>query len=372
MKTLLTRFLTISSIGLLMLVSCKKEGAVVKSDGGKSGTLNANTTTPDLDRTKVSDTTKVIRFSVTSPTYNFSAAVTNILQIDAANDNWANPTTFTLGKGVLSQGFTTADFNSLLLKLNLPADVPAQVNVRVAHSLSTSTKPIYSNVVSITATPFNLTSWLWITGQFSGWANTKAPSAEDSLVSVTGNGVYTGVINLPAGQNQFLILPVKGDWSHKYATNDAEGTTSSTVAYDAPHNFYAPSAAGQYIITFNSNTNTITFALANYYSVIGDAALGWGTDVPLKYINDGTSTWSADVPLSSSGSFKIRQNNDWTYSWGIPKAGSEGAGVANTLNDTQNDNIPVPSSKTYTVSFTIPLAVQGSGTPPVTATYSVK
>jgi hypothetical protein len=228
-------------------------------------------------------------------------------------------------------------------------------------------------VLNITATPFNLTSWLWITGQFSGWANSKSQTAEDSLVSVTGNGVYTGIINFPAGQNQFLILPVKGDWTHKYATNDAQGNTSATVTYDAPNNLYAPSAGGQTIVTFNSNTGTITFAPANFYSLIGDGAIDWGTDVPMKYLNDGTSTWTVTTTLKASGSIKVRENNDWTYSWGIPKPGSPGDGVANTLNDSSDNNIPVPSDGTHTVTFTIPLTAQAPGfTPSVLATYTLK
>ena len=372
MKTVLTRFLAIGSVPLLLLASCKKNDPIVKTNGGSAGTLSANTSTPVLDKTKLSDTTKVINFTFTKSTYEFSAAATNTLQIDAASDNWAHPTSVTLANGVSAQGYSTNDFNSMLLKLNLPAGTPAQIQARIQYSLGGASKPIYSNVLSLTATPFNLTSWLWITGQFSGWANQKTPSAEDSLVSVTGNGVYTGVINFPAGQNQFLILPVKGDWSHKYATNDPQGSTSATVTYDASNNLYAPSAGGQTIVTFNLNTGTITFAPANFYSLIGDGAVDWSTDIPMKYLNDGTSTWTATTTLKSSGSIKVRQNDDWTYSWGVPKAGSAGDGIANTLNDTSNNNISVPSTGTHTVTFTIPLSVQGSGSPPVTATYTLK
>jgi hypothetical protein len=111
---------------------------------------------------------------------------------------------------------------------------------------------------------------------------------------------------------------------------------------------------------------------ANYYSVIGDAALGWSTDIPMNYINDGKGNWTLVTSLASTGAFKVRENDDWTYSWGIPQAGSAGDGVANTLNDTKNNNITVPSTGNYLVEFNEPASAQSSSfTPLVTTTYSV-
>jgi hypothetical protein len=349
MKTILTKFLALSSIALLMLASCKKDGAIVKTNGGTPGALTATTTSPVLDKTKLSDTTKIINFSFSQPNFGYAAAVTNTLQIDPAGDNWKNPMSVTLGAKVLSQGYSTSDFNSLLLKLNLTAGVATQVNVRIQHSIGTNVAPVYSNTLALTVTPFNLTSWLWITGQFSGWVNVKTPSAEDSLVSVTGNGIYTGIINFPAGENQFLILPVKGDWGHKYATTDAQGSTSSTVTYDGPNNYYAPAAAGQYWVTINTNNNTISFALADYYSVIGDAAQGWGTDVDMKYINDGNQTWTVTLPLTvelpPNDGYKVRKDHAWAVSYGTNAANN------GTLVTSGAINIGNAVAGTYKITF---------------------
>lgn len=367
MKKTITKFLAFGSVALLMLSACKKDGALVTSNGGKPGTLNASVTTLVLDKTKLTDPSMVVNFDFTAANYGFSAAVTNTLQIDAAGDNWAKPTSVTLGTKVNSQGYSTADFNNLLLKLNLPAGVASQVNVRVQHTISASVAPVYSNVVSMTVTPFNLTSYLYITGAFAGWQN-PGP-LEDSLVSVTGNGVYVGIINFTAGNNEFLILPAK-NWNNKYATTQSS-TPSSTVTYNASNNLKAPSVAGQYQVTFNLNTGTIAFDLVNYYSVIGDAAPGtaWTTDTDLKAINDGTGTWAGKIPFTT-GSFKVRQNHDWGNSWGVPKAGSAGDGVAGALNNTSNDNIPIATAGTYWLTFTIPTSTVGNP-PSVLASYTL-
>jgi hypothetical protein len=351
MKTVLTKFLALSSIGLLALASCKKSDPMVKTNGGTPGTLSANTSTPVLDKTKLNDTTKVVNFTFTKPAFGFSAAVTNTLQIDAQGDNWANPTSVTLGNGKYSQGYSTNDFNNMLLKLNLPAGVASQVNVRLQSSLGSGSKPIYSNMLNLTVTPFNLTSWLYITGAFSGWQN-PGPQ-EDSLVSITGNGVYTGIINFnatTADAKEFLILPVK-KWDHKYATNEPKTQTSTTVTYDAGNNLVAP-GNGHYLITFNSNTGTITFTPADYYSIIGNAANGWndGDDVDMKYINDGSGDWVATTTLSvqspPNDGYKIRKNHAWTTSYGTisPTDGK-------SLTSNNGVNIGNAVAGTYKITF---------------------
>jgi starch-binding outer membrane protein SusE/F len=98
MKKTLTQFLALSSICLLMLSACKKDGTLVTSTGGTPGALTSTTSTLVLNKANNGDgTTAVITFNFTQPSYGFSAAVTNTLQIDAAGDNWANPTSVTLG-----------------------------------------------------------------------------------------------------------------------------------------------------------------------------------------------------------------------------------------------------------------------------------
>ncbi|WP_259067480.1 SusE domain-containing protein [Mucilaginibacter sp. X4EP1] len=366
MKKILTKYLALGGISMLILSACKKDGNLVTSNGGKAGTLTASTTTLVLDKTKLNDTTGVINFNFTASNYGYKAAVTNTLQIDLPGDNWKNPTSVTLGTKVYSQNYSTAAFNALLLKLGIPAGTVTPIQARIQHSISASVAPIYSNVVDLNVTAFNLTSWLYVVGAFQGW-NASAP---DSLVSITGNGVYVGIINFTPGNNQFLVLPQKGSYNNKYATNDPTGSTSSTVTQNANNNFYAPSAAGQYLITLNLNTNTISIVAADYYSVIGDAALGWSTDVPMKYVNDGNQNWMVTLSLSASGSFKVRQDDAWGNSWGIPKSGSAGFGTAGVLNDSSNNNISIATNGTYTVTFTQTPSAFG-GSPTVTATYTV-
>jgi starch-binding outer membrane protein SusE/F len=346
MKTVLTKFLAISSIALLMLASCKKDGAIVTSNGGKPGALSANTTTPVLDKTKLNDPTMIINLSISKANYGFSAAVTSTLQIDAVGDNWANPITFTLGATVLSQGFNTADFNALLLKLNLVGGVTSQVNVRVVQSVSAQVAPIYSNVLSLTVTPFNLASFEFVPGAYQGWG----PGSADSLLSATSNGVFTGVISFKGAT----------DFSFK-VTSDKKGTTwfgnlgGVVSSSGSAGNFVFINKAtvdpavnimsDQIVIDEVKNTITLTPTL---WSIVGDASPGgWPnpsgsqSDTDMKF-NNGTQTWTAVVHLGA-GAIKFRLNHDW----GVNLGGSGGTLSVNGA------NIAIATAGTYTVTLDV-------------------
>jgi hypothetical protein len=359
MKTVLTKFLTISSVALLMLASCKKNDPIVTTNGGTPGTLTSSAATLVLDKTKVSDTaTKVITFSVTAPQYTYKAAVTNTLQIDSVGDNWQSPQSVALPTGVLSQSFSTPAFNTLLLKI-LPAGVASNINVRVQHALS-STVATYSNVVSMSVTPFNLTSWIYVAGAFEGW--TVPGSGVDSLISATGNGVYTGIINFTTGNTAFKILLNPKNYTGNIGS---DGTATGLTSASSQSNINS-TVTGQTLVTVNLNTNTISFAAADYYSVIGSAPPGtaWNTDSFMKYVNNGTGTWVVNNLPMIVGEYKFRLDGLWNTSWGP----SATAGVVVTSGAVGDGNIQLTVAGNYNISLVQPPTVLGQSPGPLATT----
>jgi len=349
MRNLITKTLAFGSLALLGLASCKKDGALVTLNGTTTapGTLTANTTTPVL--TKATLTATSVTFTSTAPNYGYSASVTNTLQFDVHSDGFAKvKKEVVLPVGTLSQSYNVLDFNNILLGMSLPTGVSAQVDVRIKSSLSATAGIIYSNVVTLTVTPFALVSYVYVPGAYEGW-NNPGPQ-EDSLQSATGNGIYTGIINFTTGNNQFLIVPVK-NWNNKYATNDgasiAGPSSNYTVVYNGANNFYAPTVAGWYQVTLNVNNNTISIVPTAYYSVIGDAAQGWGTDTDMKF-NNGTQTWQVTTALNTTGAFKVRKNHDWGTSYGWPTSS-----VSPNLTSSNGNNISVTAAGNYLISFSV-------------------
>jgi hypothetical protein len=243
------------------------------------------------------------------------------------------------------------DFNNLLLSLKLTGDVATTVHVRLKTMFSGSAAaPVYSNDIVLNVTPFNLASYLYTVGSYQGWNI----NSQDSILSATSNGIYVGVFNFPTDKNDFLIVPGKKSYDNKYATNDPQKTTSSNVVIGGANNFYAPATGGFYKVTLNLNTNKIAFdATTTYYSVVGDGAKGWpngddiSNDVDMKSANDGTGSWSVTLDLKSTGKIKIRKGHAWSTSYGVPKTGADGK----TLASSDNDDIPVPATGTYKITF---------------------
>jgi hypothetical protein len=369
MKKLLANLLVISSIGLLVLSSCKKSDTMVKATSGKAGALTVSASSLTLSKT---DTTNnpIVTFTFTKANYGFSAVVTNTLQIDTVGDNWAKPAiSVTFASNVATQSYTTAQLNTMALsQLKIVAGKAGEFNVRVVQTLGTAVTPVYSNVVTLSITPYSIVvpeTFLYVVGAYQGWSLT----ARDSLVSKDGN-IYTGIIDFTAGNNQFLILPDAQDYNNKYATNNTS-TPTTTVTVGAPNNLVAPAVAGNYLITLNLSAGTITFALADYYSVIGAdfttvSANQWAVDYGMKYINDGSGTWTATVDFSNpgGGGFKIRQDDAWSTSWGT-------SATAGILTDASGGNInSVTTAGNYTVTFVMPATSFGSA-PVTTAAYSI-
>ena len=373
MKKLLTGFLTLSSIGLLMMSSCKKNDKEVTDAGSQAGALSTNTTTLVLQPAMASDTSAVITFNFTAPKITFkTAALKDQLQVDVPGDNWKNATAIAVSNTATSQGFSTLVFDKLLINLKLPIGQPSKINVRLANGLSAESA-LYSNVLSLTVTPINLVSFVYVVGQFNGYST----SAPDSLASATSNGIYTGIIDMPAGNNQFLILTAK-NFDNKYATTLSPDVTPDSISYAVEYvtgggnNLVAPSAGGYYKITLNTITNIITVVQTDSYSVIGSssppAGNGFTVDNDMKYVN-GDQAWELTTPMPETGGFKIRQNHDWTFSWGTLATPDN-----MTLTDNNGGNIPVNTVGTYKVTFTIaPTAysIAGDPKPPVLATYTL-
>jgi hypothetical protein len=339
MKNVLTKFLMVGSLGLLILASCKKNDAVVTTNGGTPGKLSASSTNLVLDKTKVNDTSTAITFSFGAPQYGFKAAVTSTLQIDVPSDNWKNPISATLASKVYSQSYNTATFNNMLLKLNLAAGASSTVDVP---------------------------------GAYEGWSN-PGPQM-DSLVSVTGNGIYTGIINFTAGNNQFLVIPVYGSWNNKWATsapatNPTGTSVNDPVVYNGANNFYAPVTAGYYLVTLNTVANTMSIVPADSYSLIGSAAPGtaWTTDTQMKFINDGNNTWVLNNVPMTVGEYKFRLDDAWNISWG-PGAT---AGTAVTSGAVGDGNMQLTTAGNYNLTLVQPpTALGGAVAPLATTTYT--
>ncbi|WP_421941239.1 SusE domain-containing protein [Pedobacter sp.] len=297
MKSIFFKSLALSFIAL-SLWSCKKDETRAVANAGTGGSLKSSATSVVLDKSML--TTNVITFTLTNANFGYQAAVTNTLQLSPKGANFAADKTkeVIIDANVTTKSYNGLDFNNLLLSLNLSTAVNSDVEIRVKAAISNAVAPVYSNVVSISAKPFPLTSWVYVPGAYQGWN----PATADSLVSITGNGIYTGIIKFDGGN--FKVTTAK-KWDVAYG--DAGGGKLSTSGGDI-----SSVSAGFKLLTVDLNANVYTIANADYWSIIGNAIPGsnWSVDTDLSPVNDGKNTWIGTVALTP-GAFKFRRNHDW-------------------------------------------------------------
>lgn len=326
-------FHKIMPLGFMMLafVACKKDEVKSTLQDGKSGSLSASSNNVVLDKSLLAK--DVVTFNLTDATFGYDAAVNNVLQIDKKGNNFKSPKEAILPAKADKKTYNGLDFNNLLLSLNLPTSVSSDVEVRIKSSVGLNVVPVYSNVLSMKATPFPLTAWIYVPGAYQRW-NIQNP---DSLVSLTGNGIYIGVIAFDGGD--FKITPVK-KWDVAYG--DAGGGKISTTGGNI-----SSVSAGAKELTVDLNNNTFLIKPL-VWSVVGSGTLsdwppssGPYNELDLKFINDGKGQWKTTLQLRD-GEIKFRKNHDWVTNFGGDASGN-----------LTGDNIKVTTGN-YTITLDIP------------------
>jgi hypothetical protein len=211
-----------------------------------------------------------LTLSWTNPNYQFSTGassqdVSYLIEIDTTGSNFTNPgrQSISVTKD-LGATFTGSQFNNYLLNELLAPAVPHNIEIRITASLTNSAAPLISNVIKLTATPYAIppavapptTGDLYLVGSATadGWNNpVPVPTQQFTQVSPT---LYTITIPLIGGQ-EYLLLPLNGDWTHKYAVPDktvAGLSNGGDFGFDKSDNIPGPATSGTYKITVNFQT----------------------------------------------------------------------------------------------------------------------
>lgn len=208
---------------------------------------------------------QALTLSWTNPNYQFSTGISSqdvqyTVEIDTAGANFTNPNKkqIVISKD-LSLTILESELNDYMLnQLALKPNMEHALEIRVIASLSGNAVPLASNVIPITATPYSIppkvnppsSGQLFLVGSATagGWNNpVPVPSQQFTQVSETE---YTIIVQLIGGQ-EYLFIPVNGDWSHKYAVKDktvsglADG---GDFGADLNDNFPGPATDGTYKI----------------------------------------------------------------------------------------------------------------------------
>src|SRR5665647_2469310 len=290
-------------------------------------TLVPSSTTPLV--LKVTDATNTaISFNWNSSTYGTNV-INYALQIDTVGDNFAHPQVIKYDNA-LTSGISVNDLNSAAIAVGVMGGSTKNVEFRIVSYLGTNytTPLVYSNAVAINITTFTpIPPTLYIVGDATpgGWSNpVPLPSQQFTRIDAVSYGI---IVDLTAGKS-YLLLPVNGDWTHKYGGSSATGGTLLADNAVPGSNTPAPATSGTYqiIVNFQTGTYTVTpytgtLPVPTDLFIVGDATPGgWTNPVPTpsqQFTRVNLTDFQLTVNLSSAGSYVfLPVNGDWTHKYG--------------------------------------------------------
>ncbi|WP_278036418.1 SusF/SusE family outer membrane protein [Flavobacterium nitratireducens] len=285
-----------------------------------------------------------------------SASISYTLQIDKADNNFANALQYDLGVNKFSQSISIKNLNYILLNTfgvspGEAQDFEAKVIATVA---GLETEPQIS-IVPFTLTPYKpVSTTLFIVGDATptGWnianAAEMTPSTSNPGVFVYQGSLSTGSFKLPVNRN--------GCWCQDFYTRDATDATKivHNIAGSGDDLKWEITQGGQYKVTVNLFDLTISIEavsappFSNIY-IVGDASSsGWNINSPQAFTQSSSNpfifTYEAHF---TAGSFKILAGStgNWCGEWYRPLTD----GQALTLTDVEQNSGCNPDNK-WTVS----------------------
>jgi len=365
------KFLAMSFVAVMLFNACTKTDTLPLYSNGNAVTLTSSVTKVAA-AAKDSLTTAIV-LNWTNPAYaTDSSTYKFIVQIDSSGRNFSKAVSYTFN-GTRTKSFTARDLNNIMLAYGFSFNVAYNMDIRVISSYNNNNEQYTSNVVTVKMTPYvtppvvtpPASNTLFIVGAATqgGW-NNPVPTPSQQFYrkdSVT----YEGVFNLIGG-NQYLLLPVNGDWSQKFAVSDATvsgiaaGTGGSFQFYTSGgSNIPAPATSGWYkiLVDFQHGTYTVTPYTSTFPAnlfLVGDATPGgWNNPVPVpsqQFTQNDASIFQITVALTGGKQYlMLPVNGDWSHKYAVADGTVPASGGSFGYDASTNFSGPA-NSGTYTIT----------------------
>ena len=300
-----------------------------------------------------------------------------VVEIDSSGRNFSKAVSKTVIRS-LSTAYTSKELNTILLGYGFSFGVGYDMDIRITASYGNNNDQTRSNTIKVKMTPYKIpprvvpptSNKLFIVGNATagGW-NNPVPTPTQELTRID-SVTYAGIIDFSAG-GEFLLLPVNGDWSAKFAVQDKTVpglNTGGSFGFNAGtafnDNFPGPAAAGKYrlVIDFQLGKFTVTpftGTLPNNLFIVGDATPGgWNNPVPVptqQLTRESNAQFSITLPFVGGKEFLLLPvNGDWSNKYAIMDKNAAGITAGGDFGYNLNDNFKGPltsGSFKLTVNF---------------------
>jgi len=326
-------------LAVTILSACKKEplATVAQNIGAPAITSPAAATSIAVTPT---DSAQMFSVKWGKADYGVKAVVSYFVEIDSAGRNFSKH--IVIGNtSADSLSMTNGTLNTKLLTgLNLPANVPSTIELRVGSAIY-GKDSVYTKTITLTVTTYKELAppQLYVPGAYQGWN----PGAAPEIYEVT-TYTYDGYVYMnTADYFKFTSAP---DWNHINYGDGGNGTLS-TDGLAAGLKVNAP---GYYKLDADTKNLTYSATLIQSFGIIGTATPGqWNNSTAMTY-NQSTGVWTVTAALVP-GALKFRANDAWDINYGPADTNAlNGSLIFNdpgaiTINDAGNYTITLDMSQ---------------------------
>lgn len=289
----LHKYIPALCLATLALASCEKDGDTIYANGITDTELGTQASDIVLDADRLDALVLSVYWndngdiSLSDPEVAApSQVVANTIQF-ASDEVFANVVDENLNQGIYFRQYTCRALNNIMGRLGLEGGVKATVYVRVKSSLGANIEPKYSNVLTISVTPYliDLTVGYYLDeGQNETGIILSSPEA---------NGIYSGFVGA-ASWGHFWLREGNGTiWGNDGVTGTAFVLGNSTTGIDIWNCWY-PGVTGCYYVTVDTPANEWSALLIPEITVGGDYSGSMTYD-------RNSNSWSMNVTAAAAG-----------------------------------------------------------------------
>ena len=290
------------AVMLLGAQGCDKDGDTINTDGPDRAEVSGVASDIVLDKDQLQSLALTIywnengKISLSDPLVAApEGAATNTVQF-SADPEFASVVDDNVESGVYYRQYTCEALNNLVGRLGLEGGVKGTVYIRVKTVLGANIDPKYSDVHTITVTPY------FIDMSIGFVLDASQNDTGRTLWSPASDGIYSGFIGAGSWETWWLREGNNTVWGNDGVTGTAFVMGNNTTGLDV-WNFWYPSPSGCYYTVVNTRTNEWS---ALY---IGELTLGGDLSGAMTYdrkANKWTYTFDAtpgilSVTLSATG-----------------------------------------------------------------------
>ncbi len=290
------------AVMLLGAQGCDKDGDTIYTDGPDRAEVSGVASDIVLDKDHLQSLALTIywnengKISLSDPLVAApEGAASNTVQF-SADPEFFSVVDDNVESGVYYRQYTCEALNNLVGRLGLEGGVKGTVYIRVKTVLGANIDPKYSDVHTITVTPY------FIDMSIGFVLDASQNDTGRTLWSPASDGIYSGFIGAGSWENWWLREGNNTVWGNDGVTGTAFVMGNNTTGLDV-WNFWYPSPSGCYYTVVNTRTNEWS---ALY---IGELTLGGDLSGAMTYdrkANKWTYTFEAtpgilSVTLSATG-----------------------------------------------------------------------